>query len=277
MTDPSLSRRVLLGALTGVLVAPDAALARGARFPWPGGDKAAVSLTYDDGLDSQIDRVIPALDALGFRATFFLTGYNIQWRLKDWAKIAAAGHEIGDHTMNHPCALSGYSAARFQREEIAPTQTLLASEDGEIRPRLYAYPCGYIGLGAGPPRERHARYLDLVRQTFAAARTTVGPPNDPYRVPAEPYRLHAFEPTYEADNVRAAFRYLNQAMASGAWAILVFHDVLPAVKSEGDTSVATHQRILEWIKSQPLWVSPMGEALDYIETHQPGRGRSSVG
>jgi peptidoglycan/xylan/chitin deacetylase (PgdA/CDA1 family) len=277
MTKLPLSRRALIGVTVGAAAAPATALSRPPRFPWPNGARAAVSLTYDDGLDSQLDHALPELDALGFRATFFLTGYNIQWRLKDWSAVAAAGHEVADHTMNHPCALGRYSAARFEREEIAPTERLLSSEAGESRPRLFAYPCGYIGLGAGSPRERRERYLDLLRETFAAARTTVGPPNDPYRVPADPYRLHAFEPTYESNDPRIAFRYLHQAMARGDWAILIFHEVLETPKGEGDTSIATHQRILEWIKSQPLWVAPMGEALDYIETNQPKRARRIVG
>jgi peptidoglycan/xylan/chitin deacetylase (PgdA/CDA1 family) len=212
-----------------------------------------------------------------FRGTFFLTGYNIQWRLKDWAAVAAAGHELGDHTMNHPCALGRYSAARFEREEIAPTQQLLASEDGEGQPRLFAYPCGYTGLGAGPARARRARYLDLIKQTFAAARTTAGPPNDPRRVARNAYRLHAFEPTYQSQDPQAAFRYLDSAMATGGWAILVFHEVLPTPQAEGDTSIATHQQILDWIKSKPLWVAPMGEALDYIASNQPKHARRSVG
>jgi peptidoglycan/xylan/chitin deacetylase (PgdA/CDA1 family) len=42
------------------------------RLVWPGGAKAAVSLTYDDGLDSQLDNVVPALRRFDLKATFFL-------------------------------------------------------------------------------------------------------------------------------------------------------------------------------------------------------------
>lgn len=273
--DPS--RRTLLGAALSLVAMPGLAATRPGRFRWPDGARAAVSLTYDDGLDSQLDNALPALDADGLRATFFLTGYNIQWRLKDWSAVAAAGHEVADHTMNHPCALEHYSADRFQREEIAPTEQLLTSEAGHDRPHIFAYPCGYIGLGAGSPRERHERYLDLLKTTFTAARTTAGAPNDPRRVPADPYRLHAFEPTYDTNNPEAAFRYLDAAMKTGGWAILVFHEVLPKPVGEGDTSVSTHQRILDWIKARPLWVAPMGEALSYIETNQPRRRSLAAG
>ena len=43
------------------------------RFAWPNGARAAVSLTYDDGCDSQLENVVPLLDELGLKATFFLT------------------------------------------------------------------------------------------------------------------------------------------------------------------------------------------------------------
>ena len=39
-----------------------AAEAQAQGFSWPEGRKAAVSLSYDDALDSQLDNAIPALD-----------------------------------------------------------------------------------------------------------------------------------------------------------------------------------------------------------------------
>ena len=41
---------------------------------WPGGRQAAVVLTYDDALPSDLDIAIPALDAAGLKGTFFLIG-----------------------------------------------------------------------------------------------------------------------------------------------------------------------------------------------------------
>ena len=43
------------------------AAAQGAPFNWPQGARAAVSLGYDDGLASQLDHVVPALNARGLR------------------------------------------------------------------------------------------------------------------------------------------------------------------------------------------------------------------
>src|SRR3954470_638734 len=44
-------------------------------FPWPGSARAAVSLTYDDGLASHIEVVGPALEKHHLRGTFFITGH----------------------------------------------------------------------------------------------------------------------------------------------------------------------------------------------------------
>jgi peptidoglycan-N-acetylglucosamine deacetylase len=38
---------------------------------WPYGAKAAICLTYDDGMDTQLSNAIPQLDSFGFKGTFF--------------------------------------------------------------------------------------------------------------------------------------------------------------------------------------------------------------
>src|SRR5471032_2868792 len=92
---------------------------------WPNGAKGAVSLTYDDGYDSQLENAAPLLDRLGLKATFFLTVENIDERLPDWQALARNGHEIGNHTSTHPCKLHGYSAERFLKEQIEPAEQYL--------------------------------------------------------------------------------------------------------------------------------------------------------
>lgn len=76
-----------------------------AQFKWPDGKKAAVVFTYDDGLDCHLDVAIPQLDEFGFKGTFYCTGnspslYN---RLEEWREITKNGHELGNHTLFHPC------------------------------------------------------------------------------------------------------------------------------------------------------------------------------
>ena len=57
-----------------------------ASFSWPQNYQAAVSLSYDDGLMSQLTYAIPALDKYGFKASFYLNLSNphIQVALEQW-------------------------------------------------------------------------------------------------------------------------------------------------------------------------------------------------
>src|ERR1044072_6285274 len=67
--------------------------------------KCAVVLTYDDALDIDLDHVIPVLDSLGLKATFYLSGYSgsLHNRTEEWRALAKNGHELGNHTFFHPC------------------------------------------------------------------------------------------------------------------------------------------------------------------------------
>ena len=81
-----------------------------------------------------------------------------------------------------------------------------------------------------------------------------------------PARAAVLEPTYEGDTVKPAIRYLNETVAQGGWAILVFHDVLPKWHTDGDASVATHNRILQQIAALDVWCAPMGQVFDYVQS-----------
>ncbi|HUO21994.1 MAG TPA: polysaccharide deacetylase family protein [Caulobacteraceae bacterium] len=251
-------RRLLSGLLASPLV-PAPARSQPGWGPWPSGARGAVSLTYDDGLDSHLDQVIPDLNARGLRGTFFLVRDNVDERIGDWVKAAEPGHEIGNHTVSHQCSLGGFTEAGFADREIEPMEDYLDQHFGPRPMRLYAYPCGFLGLGRGDMRARFGRYRLALQDAVTAARTVAGPPNDPFTVRSNRLDLSAFEPTYDTASTEPARRYLDAALARGGWAILVFHDVLPQWRAEGDTAAAVHSRVLDLIADRPLWCAPMGE------------------
>ncbi len=114
----------LLAALLSMLAAlPSAAAAasapttdqgvRVARFK--ADREAALSFTLDDGWEDNATIAAPLFDRYGFHVTFFLVPGmiplddnekgthkygQIPWRR--WKQIAEAGHEIGNHTLQHP-------------------------------------------------------------------------------------------------------------------------------------------------------------------------------
>jgi peptidoglycan/xylan/chitin deacetylase (PgdA/CDA1 family) len=66
-------------------------------------DLPHVALTFDGGSDAgESARILDVLEARGVTATFFLTGGYIRRNPDLVRRIAAAGHEVGNHTWSHP-------------------------------------------------------------------------------------------------------------------------------------------------------------------------------
>src|SRR5437763_5507814 len=67
--------------------------------------ECAVVLTYDDALNIDISNVLPALDSFGLKGTFYISDYfgGLRNQVLKWRKAAANGHELGNHTVFHPC------------------------------------------------------------------------------------------------------------------------------------------------------------------------------
>src|ERR1700749_4854037 len=67
--------------------------------------QCAVVLTYDDAIDVDLDNVVPALDSMKFKGTFYIIGSSpvVNKRMDEWRKAAKEGHELGNHALFHPC------------------------------------------------------------------------------------------------------------------------------------------------------------------------------
>ncbi len=128
---------------------------------WPRHKQAAVVLTFDDALASQLDIAIPLLDERNLKATFYISGdaATLETRLEEWRRAAATGHELGNHTLFHPCQSRGetrnWLPDRYKMEhytkadllkELRIANVLLHAVDGKSE-RSFAYTCGdsYVG------------------------------------------------------------------------------------------------------------------------------------
>ena len=144
-------------------------------FAWPNGARAAVSLAYDDALDSQLDHALPVLDRHGLRASFYLQLSNpaVARRMDAWRAASRRGHELGNHSLFHQCARSkpgrdwveahrnlDTTGAAQMRDQVLLANTMLAAIDGRSE-RTFTVPCGDT-LAAGHD------YLPLVREAFVA-------------------------------------------------------------------------------------------------------------
>ena len=87
-------------------------------------------MTFDDGPHPVLTpRLLDMLKASGIRATFFLIGQNAAEYPDIVRRIAAEGHEIGNHTWNHP-QLTKLSPGAL-REEISRTSSTIAEIIGK--------------------------------------------------------------------------------------------------------------------------------------------------
>ncbi|HXT17068.1 MAG TPA: glycosyltransferase [Gemmatimonadaceae bacterium] len=81
-----------------------------------GGVAHRIALTFDDGPDSRwTPQILDTLRSRHAPATFFLIGKNIETNIALTRRIAAEGHEVGNHTFTHPnLALTSPLVTRLQ-------------------------------------------------------------------------------------------------------------------------------------------------------------------
>ena len=205
-----------LTALVGTLPGNAGAVAPPRR--WPDG---IVSLTYDDGLDSQLDVAAPALGERGLHATFYVTWANIQVRANEWIALGRAGHELANHTIHHPCDLRPFTPARLERNELRPMREWLKATFGAAAGRDFAYPCDVTNLGGGTPNAQARRYERLLaRLGVRSARTTEGPSNSWRWAHRHPFRLQGLDVLSDANSAEDVIAYLQKARDEARWAIL---------------------------------------------------------
>ncbi|OBR92845.1 MULTISPECIES: polysaccharide deacetylase family protein [Clostridium] len=66
-------------------------------------DKIQIALTYDAGFeDSETEEILKVLRKHQIRCTFFMTGFWVNKFPKLANKIVSEGHEIGNHSFDHP-------------------------------------------------------------------------------------------------------------------------------------------------------------------------------
>ena len=242
---------------------------------WPNGAKAAIVLTYDDALDSQLDHAVPVLDAAGLKGTFFLTGLKPA-AVPRWRAVAAEGHELGNHTVLHACPASSPSDDRSRSsdayttermlKEIEQQNVFLTSLDGRST-HGFASPCGQTLAGGVNYLEalRAAKLVTYVRGVYTSPedlRADVGR-IDPMHIPSRGFP--------EGVTGAQLIDFARQAEAGGGMAVYLFHGV------GGDylqVSDAAHRELVTWLAAHrgEVWVTTLQGALDWAKAH-PRRGK----
>ncbi|NWG14084.1 MAG: polysaccharide deacetylase family protein, partial [Acidobacteria bacterium] len=247
-------------------------------FQWPEGKRAAVSLSFDDARPSQIDTGIPILDKYGVKATFYVSPDRMRERLEGWKRAAANGHEIGNHSLMHPCsgnfpwsrtrALEDYTLERM-REELTKANEEVSALIGVV-PETFAYPCGQSFVGRGLEVKS---YVPLIASLFRAGRGWMNEaPNDPqycdlaqiFGVPCD---------NMDFDRIRPE---IEQARERGLWLVLAGHDIGDAVERQTTRSGAL-EALCRYAKdpANGIWIDTVAAVAKYIESRR-GAARTEI-
>lgn len=107
----------------------------------PGDTGGQVFLTFDGGsTDDGFDSIVASLKRHGVRCTFFLTGKFVRKYPEKSRRLLQEGHEIANHSMNHP------DMKKFSREKIAQeieaAETVFAEILGKRGAPFFRFPFG---------------------------------------------------------------------------------------------------------------------------------------
>ena len=238
----------------------------GDRFPWPNGKRCAVSLTFDDARLSQIDSGIPLLNQYAVKATFYISPDNLKKRHKGWQLAVKDGHEIGNHSMSHPCT-GNYAFSRNNALEDYTLEKMAGELDNatkfiesmvEIVPVSFAYPCGQTFVGRGNETKS---YVSLVAERFATGRKWLNEEaNDPFF--CDMAQLLAMESDHKS--FEHLLPLIEKAKAEGRWLILAGHEMSDL--GYQTTNLKTLEQFCRYAKDEKngLWVDTVGNVADYI-------------
>lgn len=103
-------------------------------------DKKLIALTFDDGPHpKETDEVLDVLSKYNVKATFFIAGKHANWYKDPLIRASKEGHEIGNHTFNHP-DIGNLSSSQIE-EEIVKCEETLVNLTGK-KPTLFRPPFG---------------------------------------------------------------------------------------------------------------------------------------
>lgn len=243
-------------------------------FNWPDGKKAAVCLTYDDAIDCHLDLVVPALDEFGIKGTFFLTGSapSLANRTDEWRAAAESGHELGNHTLFHPCIkvipgernfewlrpeydLDSYTFPQLM-DELRTANSLLGALDGRGNTRTFAYSCVDHKI-------RGIDFSDSIQDYFVAARAGGIVPKNMKTI--NPYLM----PSTSANNQTGEqlIAQIKLAQKNGTIATLFFHSVGGGYLN---TTAEAHRELLQYLSdnSDEIWVDTFLNVTEYINSER---------
>ena len=250
------------------LVASETASAQRESFKWPEGKKIALSLSFDDARASQATVGIPFLDQYNVKGTFYLVPAAAEKQLAGWKHAVSGGHEIGNHSVNHPCsgnfpwarpnALENYTLEKMKAELMDANNRIYQMLG--VKPKVFAYPCGGTFVGRGVNTKS---YIPVVAGLFLTGRGWLDEgPNDPEF--GDFAQLTGME--MDGKDFEQILPLIEQTKANGQWLVLAGHEM---GESGGQTTrLSMLKKLIAYAKdpANGIWLAPVGTVAKYIQT-----------
>jgi len=236
---------------------------------WPQDRVAAISLTFDDGINTDLDFVAPILAKHHLTGTFFVATAMGPWekRKTEWKQLAQAGNELANHTVHHPCLLPQITPhSQDYTPEMMEAEIRKAAEDitqasNSKRGLTFAYPCGNMSFGKSEDEVTNAAlFARYVSEHSFAARAVGGGAIDPDELNV--LAVSDLGPTAGKDFV-ALLQMGNPAFEGGRWGVYCFHGVggdWLSITPEALDELATY---LE--RHREIWSATFGDVVRYIQ------------
>lgn len=236
-------------------------------FAWPEGKQIAISLSFDDARASQVDAGTALLDQYGVKGTFYVVPNSVKQRLEGWKKAVASGHEIGNHSFNHPCtgnfpwsrqkAIENYTLKQMRNELILANKDI--KELLGVEAEVFAYPCGQTYIGRG---ENTKSYVPVVSKLFLSGRGWLDEgPNAPQF--CDLAQLTGME--MDGKDFEQILPLIENAKKSGAWLVLAGHEM--GTSGNQTTRLSMLKKLIEYAQNPAsgIWIAPVGTVAKYIK------------
>jgi hypothetical protein len=210
--------------------------------PW-NGYPGAVSLTYDDARNTQLPNLIPQLDQLGVKATFFITNmYSFPGSKSKWTDVAKNGHELGNHTSDHNPP---------NTSNVSTMASTLRGMDPSVDAVTFAYPnCSVTGTAAVEAESFMGRGCADTKYDWGSQ------PSNWMNIQGQ---------ILGSSSVGNGVAAINAAK-SNKWVITIVHDVGPN-PDQYSLTVADNKKLLDAATSNKLWIAPYGTVGAYYKAH----------
>lgn len=238
------------------------------------GKKCGLVLTYDDAIHEHLDNALPLLDSLNLKSTFYITAFHdaAKSRMNEWKKASESGHELGNHTLFHPCDggagrewvrpendLRAYTLPRIINE-IKMTNVWLESLDGK-KDRTFAFTCG-------DKKVEGSYFMNQLQNDFTGARAVRNEMHtidkiDLYDIDCYVVNNHTYEEMK---------KWVDDAMVKNTLLVILFHGV--GGGNGLDVKLEDHKKLLYYIKENEkhMMITPMVDMSRHIKKWQSEHG-----